>query len=162
MPGHSNYKKYRLLPLIGVGTLILVALVLISLLIWTVAAYGGQKDPAQSGATAAVIYLGAVFISCLAMTLLIRGGTVIPSAILGVLAAVISILLAPEPAPFGKILLKVVITLAVAAAGFAVGKLISGPQLPGPAPRRPSDRKSDRKEDLSSWDVSTSINEPGK
>ena len=78
MPGHSNYKKYRLLPLIGVGVLILVALVLIALLIWSLAAFGGQRDPAQSGATAAVIYLCAVFIACLAMILLIRGGTVIP------------------------------------------------------------------------------------
>ena len=159
MPGHSNYKKYRLLPLIGVGTLILVALVLISLLIWTVAAYGGQKDPAQSGATAAVIYLGAVFISCLAMTLLIRGGTVIPSAALGALAAICSILLAPEPAPFGRILLKIVLTVEVAVAGFAAGKLLSsGTSQPGQRKQQP-EKKGDT---LSTWEEGSSISEPGK
>ena len=158
MPGRNNYKQYRLLPLIGVGALILVALVLIALLIWSLAAFGGQRDPAQSGATAAVIYLCAVFISCLAMTLLIRGGTVIPSAVLGALAAVCSVLLAPTPAPFGKIALKIVITLAVAVAGFAVGKLLSGPRQLGPAQRHPVD-KSDT---LSPWEEESFISEPGK
>lgn len=159
MPGRSNYKKYRLLPLIGVGALILVALVAVSLLIWTLAAFGGQRDPAQSGATAAVIYLCAVFISCLAMTLLIRGGTVIPSAALGALAAICSILLAPEPAPFGKILLKIVLTLAVAVAGFAVGKLLSsGTSQPGQKQQPPA-KKGDM---LSTWEEGSSISEPGK
>ena len=159
MPGRSNYKKYRLLPLIGVGALILVALVAVSLLIWTLAAFGGQRDPAQSGATAAVIYLCAVFISCLAMTLLIRGGTVIPSAALGALAAICSILLAPEPAPFGKILLKIVLTLAVAVVGFAAGKLLSsGTSQPGQRKQQP-EKKGDT---LSTWEEGSSISEPGK
>lgn len=159
MPGRSNYKKYRLLPLIGVGALILIALVAICLLIWSLAAFGGQRDPAQSGATAAVIHLGAVFIACLAMTLLIRGGTVIPSAVLGALAAVCSVLLAPEPASFGKILLKLLLTLAVAVAGFAVGKLLSGTSQPGQKQRQQPEKKGDT---LSAWDEGSSISEPGK
>ena len=158
MPGRSNYKKYRLLPLIGVGALILVALVAVSLLIWSLIAFGGQRDPAQSGATAAVIYLCAVFIACLAMTLLIRGGTVIPAAVLGALAAMCSVLLAPGPAPFGRILLKIVITLVVAVAGFAVGKLLSGPSRPGQKQQQP-DKKGDT---LSTWDEGNAISEPGK
>lgn len=156
MPGRSNYKKYRLLPLIGVGALILVALVAVSLLIWTLAAFGGQRDPAQSGATAAVIYLCAVFISCLAMTLLIRGGTVIPSAALGALAAVCTVLLA-DPAPLGKILLKIVLTLAIAAAGFAVGKLLSGTSQP-----RQKNQPEKKGNTLTAWEEGSSISEPGK
>ena len=158
MPSKNSFQKYRIAPLVGAGAVILVALVLLALLIWTLAAFAGQRDPAQSGATAAVIYLGAVFLACLLMTLLIRGGTVIPSAILGLLAAIVSLLLAPAGAPFGKIVLKIVLTLLVTVAGFAVGKLLSGPR---PEKKRPEPvRKSDS---LSTWDENSSfISEPGK
>ena len=158
MPGKNSFQKYRIAPLVGAGAVILVVLVLLALLIWALAAFAGQRDPAQSGATAAIIYLGAVFVSCLLMTLLIRGGTVIPSAILGILAAVVSLMLAPGNAPFGRIVLKIVLTLAMAVIGFAVGKLLSGPR-PGKKQPEPV-RKSDS---LSTWDENSSfISEPGK
>ena len=158
MPEKNSFKKYRIVPLIGVGALILVILVLLALLIWALAAFGAQSDPSQSGATAAIIYLGAVFVACLLMTLLIRGGTVIPSAVLGLLAAVVSLLLAPAGASAGKIVLKLILTLIVAVAGFVVGKLLSGPR---PERKQPEPvRKSDS---LSTWDENSSfISEPGK
>ena len=158
MPGKNSFQKYRIAPLVGAGAVILVVLVLLALLIWALAAFAGQRDPAQSGATAAIIYLGAVFVSCLLMTLLIRGGTVIPSAILGLLAAIVSLLLAPAGAPFGKIVLKIVLTLLVAVAGFAVGKFWSGPR-----PERKQAQPERKSESLSTWDENSSfISEPGK
>ena len=158
MPGKSITKKYRLLPLIGVGALVFIILVLLSLLIWSVAAYGGQRDPSQSGGTAAFVYLAAVFISCAVMTLLIRGGTVFPSAILGLAAAIVSLLLAPAPVGFGKILFKILMTLLIAAAGFAVAKLCCRSIFPSkrqPVPVR-------QRESLSRWEDDSSISEPGK
>ena len=159
MPERSVLKRYRLLPLIAVGALVLVILVLLAIFIWAAAAFNGQQDPAQSGGTAALIYLAAVFIACAVMTLLTRGGTVLPSAILGLLTVVISLFLAPTGAPLGKALLKVLLTMVAAIAGFTVAKLFcrvapSGRSKPLPVKQR---------ESLSTWEEeSSSMSEPGK
>ena len=49
MPGKNSFKKYRIAPLVGTGAIILVVLVLLALLIWALAAFAGQRDPAQQG-----------------------------------------------------------------------------------------------------------------
>ncbi|MBR5429954.1 MAG: hypothetical protein IK116_05450 [Firmicutes bacterium] len=147
MAGKSIANRYRLLPLICVGALVMIALVLLFLLLWAFAAYGGQRDPAANG-MGALIYFGSVFIACMVMTLLIRGGTVFPSAILALLATFATVFLAPDGAGFGKVLLKIIVTLLVAAAGFAVAKLLSIFYLP--ERRRPQPIR--REETLPEWD----------
>ncbi len=160
MPGKSIRKRYRLLPLICTGALVFIAFVLFALLIWAFAAYGGQRDPSQSKGVAAFIYLFAVFISCGVMTMLIRGGTVFPSAALGVLACLLTIIIAPAGAPFGRILLKLILTLIFAAAGFALAKLCC--QTLPPPDRRPR-QPVKRRDSLSTWeDGHRSLSEPGR
>lgn len=158
MTDKSIFKKYRLLPLVGVGLASLVLLVGLSLLLWTAIAFKGNFDLSQRATAPLLIYLGAIFLSCCLMTLLIRGGTVFPSALLGLAAGATALILAPAGAAPGQLILKLLISLAVALAGFTLTKLYFRQRRP----RRPP-KEAEPQERLIIWDEEIGgINEPGK
>lgn len=123
---HSSriFKKYRIFPLICTGCLILALLTLVSLFIWTLAAYFSGSEPQTATTWAACLYLLLIFISCGIMTWLIRGGTVLPTLVVCLLAAIVSCLLSPGEITLVPALGKTALTLAVGIAGFTLVKLL--------------------------------------
>ncbi|MDO4732492.1 MAG: hypothetical protein Q4B50_03140 [Bacillota bacterium] len=149
------FKKYRIIPLVLTGCLLLSLLTLVSLLLWTLISFYGNFDPAEAGGWAAGLYLLLLFLSCSAMTWLIRGGTVFPSLALALLAAVASIFLSEAKPSFGPILLKLLFSLVAAVLGFTLTKLLCAGRKQG---RRQAQKE---KTQLSSFDPAehSSLNE---
>jgi len=120
----SIFKQYRIVPLVAVGVIVMVLLYGLSLLVWTMICYLGNIEPALNGVPAA-IWLIVIFLSCGLMTLLIRGGTVFPSVVVSLAAAITACFLYPmEELLIGGILLKVFLTLITGVLGFTVVKLL--------------------------------------
>ena len=118
------FKTYRIFPLIIAGCLILVALTLIAVFLWTLIAYWGHADPTVAAGWATALYLFLVFLTCACITWLIHGGTVFPSLILSLLAAVATFFLSDTTIRFGPAIGKILFTLLAGVAGFTIAKLL--------------------------------------
>lgn len=121
---NTIFQTYRILPLVLTGCLVLAALTLITVLIWTLIAYFGHLDPTIAGGVASTIHLLLVFFSCAIITWLIRGGTVFPAVILSLLAAIATFFLSDHAIRFGPAFGKILLTLIAGIAGFSIAKLL--------------------------------------
>jgi|GEM_PF-6452062 len=121
---NSVFHTYRMAPLIATGLVALALLLLLGLLMWSLVAYYTHSPVSAAEPWPALIYLGALFLTSVLITLLVRGGTVFPSAALSLIVAVATLLLAePESVTIGPALLKALLSLFAGVLGFTLAKL---------------------------------------
>ena len=119
------FSRYRIFPLVLLGLSIAIVLIVISLLFWSMISYYSGSTPEDAKALPVIIYLGTVFIVSALMTLFIKGGTVFPAAIMALLVAVFSLILADSATiTFWPSVLKVALTVFVGVLGFTLTKLV--------------------------------------
>lgn len=124
MARKSIFTRYKLLPLIGVGLAFFVVFTALALLLWGYIAYQARLDVSEAVALPAVLYLAGVFLAAALMTLLIKGGTVFPAAIVSLIAAVFSFFFVDATLlSFGGALGKALLTLVTGVLGFTLTKL---------------------------------------
>ena len=120
----SIFQRYRILPLALCGLVVAAILTLAALLLWTLISYYSKVAPAETTVLPYLVYLGTIFIAALFITWLIRGGTVFPALAVGLVAAVLTLLLAPEgTVHVFPAILKCLVSMLAAALGFAIMKL---------------------------------------
>ena len=124
MAKKSIFTRYRLLPLIGVGIIFFILFIAVALLLWGYIAFRARLEVSTAAVFPAILYLLGVFLASALMTFLIRGGTVFPAAIVSIVAAAATLLLAaPEAVTFGNALGKILLTLVSGVLGFTLTKL---------------------------------------
>ena len=116
--------KYRILPIIIFSLIMFAILCAVVILIWSLVLYAGKSTVSETSAIPAIIWLVILFISSVLMTLLTRGGTVIPALLLTVITVILSAIFAEAGSvTAGGFILKLIVSALVAAAGFSVAKL---------------------------------------
>ena len=116
--------KYRILPIILTSLIIFAILCAVVILIWSLVLYAGKSTVSDASVIPAILWIVILFISSALMTLLTRGGTVIPSLLLTLLTVILSAIFAESgTVTAGGFILKLVVSALVAAAGFSVAKL---------------------------------------
>ena len=149
------FKRYRLLPLIGVGIVFVLFYTLAGLVIWTLFAYNGKTEVLTQSFVPGFIYLSSIFFACMLMTALIKGGTVFPAAVLSLAAAIAAFFMADSALlSFGSILLKSLLSLLSGVLGFTITKLLYVSRRAKKRPRSLSFLMEEMEEDYR-------LNEPG-
>ncbi len=137
--GHT----YRIIPIIIASLLLFAVICCLAVLIWAIIVYLGKNEVGDGQALPAVIWLISLLLSSALMTLATKGGTVFPALFLGVIAVILSCLMAGEGLlTVGGVLLKVLLSLLAAVVGFTLAKLylMIGGKLRAPRKKMPVGR----------------------
>ena len=139
--GRNNFSgRYRLIPVLFGSLLIFAIICAVLILIWSLIVFLSKTPVGAGSAVPVVIWLAALAASTVLMTLFTRGGTVWPAVFLAVVSVIFSCFFATKGVvTFGGLLLKLLISLAIAVVAFIVTKLIARGR---PAARTSSSRRS--------------------
>lgn len=134
---NSFSRQYRIVPIILASLIIFAVLSAVIVLIWSVVVYASKATVSDASALPAIIWLVILFISSALMTLLTRGGTVIPALLLTVITVILSAILAESgTVTAGGFVLKLLISAAVAVVAFTIAKIFVILSGKSPRPRR--------------------------
>lgn len=116
--------KYRIIPII-IGSLIIFAvLCALVILVWSIVVFASKADATEATVFPAIVWIIALFIASALMTLLTKGGTVLPALFLAGITVILSAILASEGAvTAGGFILKLLISVLAAGLGFTAAKL---------------------------------------
>jgi hypothetical protein len=122
-PRKRGVRHYPLLLLAGLCCC--AALILLATLAWGYAVYSSKGYVSGAGLLPLYIFLAAIFLSSCLVTALSRGGAIFPALLFSLLANLLSLLLAELSGPkLSGILIKLLLSLLSAAAGFTLTKLL--------------------------------------
>jgi hypothetical protein len=116
---------WRYLGLLVFGLCCYAVFIALASLAWGYTAFSQHGYISDDGLLAEYIFLGAIFLSSCLMTEIGRGGPIFPALLFAVLANTASFLLAELSAPpLNRLLIKLILSLLCAAAGFTLTKLL--------------------------------------
>jgi hypothetical protein len=152
-------QRYKIAPIIITSLLVFIIISCAAILIWSTIVFLGKAEVSDSPALPAIAWLLSLFLATGLMTLLTKGGTVFPALFLGLITVVLSCLLgSAEILTVGGFILKLILSLIAAIAGFTLVKLylLLGGKLTAPQRKMPIERKdvSDILNDIDFFSVS--------